>query len=710
MNCPKCNAVIPDGSDTCNNCGYTLSSNDKTNDTPVEYDEAMHEALDDAVEQDIPDSMDEIIGDTINEAVDDEEIKEEDYNKFQSEVAAQAVNDEASAKKAKNTKTMDPTKKKLITIISIASVAVLAIIIIFISIIVNIFSSGSNQANSGTNMAVSGNTVYFANPLDGNKLYKLDMNKDEPEKICDDSVKYISVAGNTIYYTLPRNDEKLCSISIDGKNSNKEITEHPARYVTYAGGYVYYSNPGENNQIYRITSSGVVETIPNALGTDIQVANGYLYYINNGALTSMDLSNGETVEYATDVTKFDTDGQNLSFISNGTISFYKNVTKNGTNEGYSTKVTTASDLEIVKEGHEFAYLDPDGIVKHINISSDSTTDLSIESYDELLYTGKKYLFIDIDGQRFAISSGSGEAKEVHLPAGEQYGDLPIPMGNQVNEGYGTADQNYLYYLDYQAQSIIKESKTNPDDSEILAEVPASNLTVSEGWLYYADFSVGGMLYRMRTDGTEATRISVDSVANMIVYGDWIYYITYNHEIGEYYIRRTTRDGQTTSTLKTGAIANMTIADGWIYYTSVDQEQDSISLCRMYTNGQYDSVLIEHVGQPVAAYGDRIYYVEGDRGYLKSCDLSGQDIQDIGEKSVQSFTIENDTIYFSELNNNNPLYKMNLDGSEETLLSETPSFGISACGDTLIFASFDEASQTYFICAIKTDGTGERKIG
>ena len=102
---------------------------------------------------------------------------------------------------------------------------------------------GSNQANAGTYMAVSGNTVYFANPLDGNKLYKLDMNKDEPEKICDDSVKYISVAGNTIYYTLPRNDEKLCSISIDGKNPNKEITEHPARYVTYAGGYVYYSNP-----------------------------------------------------------------------------------------------------------------------------------------------------------------------------------------------------------------------------------------------------------------------------------------------------------------------------------------------------------------------------------------------------------------------------------------------------------------------------------
>ena len=101
----------------------------------------------------------------------------------------------------------------------------IAVIIIFISIIVNIFSSGSNQANAGTYMAVSGNTVYFANPLDGNKLYKLDMNKDEPEKICDDSVKYISVAGNTVYYTLPRNDEKLCSISIDGKNPNKEITE-----------------------------------------------------------------------------------------------------------------------------------------------------------------------------------------------------------------------------------------------------------------------------------------------------------------------------------------------------------------------------------------------------------------------------------------------------------------------------------------------------
>lgn len=706
MNCPKCNAVIPDGSDTCKNCGYTLSSND----TPAEYDEAMHQALDDAVEQDIPDSMDEIIGDTINEAVDDEEIKEEDYDKFQSELAAQAVNDNSSAEKAKITKTMDPTKKKLITIVTIAAVAILAVIIIFISVIVNVFSSGSNEANSGKYMAVSGNTVYFANPLDGNKLYKLDMNKDEAEKICEDSVQYISVAGNTIYYTLPRNDEKLCSITVDGKNSNKEITEHPARYVTFADGYVYYSNPGENNQIYRVTSNGVVETIPDALGTDIQVADGYLYYINNGTLTSMDLSNGNTVEYATNVTKFDTDGQTLSFISNDTISFYKNAAKNGTNEGYTTKVTTATDLEVVKEGHEFAYLDPDGIVKHINISSDSTTELSIEGYDELLYTGKKYLFIDIDGQRLAISSGSGEANEVHLPAGEQYDDVPTPMGNQVNDGYGTADKNYLYYLDYQAQSIIKESITDQNDSEILAEVPASNLTVSEGWLYYADYSVGGMIYKMRTDGTEATRISIDSATNMIVYGDWIYYITYNSDLGEYYIRRTTRDGQTTNTLKTGAIANMTIADGWIYYTAVDQEQNSLSLCRMFTNGQYDSVLIEHVGQAVAAYEDRIYYVEGDYAHLKSCDLTGQDIQDIGDKSVQSFTIQDDTIYFSELENNNPLYKMNLDGSDETMLTDTPSFGLSACGDTIIFASFDETSQTYFICAIKTDGTGERKVG
>lgn len=144
----------------------------------------------------------------------------------------------------------------ILTIIIIAVIAVLMIN----KDKVTLYSDSSTTGNTSCNLLNGGlftqadNVIYFANPEDENKLYKMNANLTKVKKVYNDKVSYLNAAGNYIFYTR-RNDKlkttgnAILSLSTTGlfrinKNGTGlgRLYEDPTQVACLYGNNVYYQH------------------------------------------------------------------------------------------------------------------------------------------------------------------------------------------------------------------------------------------------------------------------------------------------------------------------------------------------------------------------------------------------------------------------------------------------------------------------------------
>ena len=243
-------------------------------------------------------------------------------------------------------------KKKIIAIVII----VLVIFGIGLSMYLNRFkyNDGDVVGNTPGNLNTGGlfceseDYIYFANPYDGNKLYKMNLDANKAEKVCDDIVSYINAAGDYIYYARFNNKDavetifkgnlygvfrikkgsdkgkpvhtgivtnislvgnyiyyqgyndkkvfELRKVKIDGKE-DKKISDTPYSPVSVANGNIYFPEVTGNHNLMKLDTQTDNITV-HKLGNFYLpvVSNNYLYYIdldNSRKLTKMDLSTEE---------------------------------------------------------------------------------------------------------------------------------------------------------------------------------------------------------------------------------------------------------------------------------------------------------------------------------------------------------------------------------------------------------------------------------
>ena len=150
--------------------------------------------------------------------------------------------------------------KKIITFIIIGIAVIAAISLSLFTRHMNApkYNDGYVNGNTAGNLYNNGlfceygNYIYFANPDDGNRLYRMNRNGSDMEKICNDSVASINVDENYIYYVRTGGDStsdfsffhyntnSLCKIRRDGKGDVIILDEAPALYASLVGNYIYY--------------------------------------------------------------------------------------------------------------------------------------------------------------------------------------------------------------------------------------------------------------------------------------------------------------------------------------------------------------------------------------------------------------------------------------------------------------------------------------
>lgn len=293
-------------------------------------------------------------------------------------------------------------KKKIIAIV----VIVLVVLGIGLSMYLNRFKYNDNDVvgNTSGNLNTGGlfcendGYIYFANPYDNNKLYKMDLDAKKAEKVCDDIVSYINVAGDYIYYARFNNKDavetifkgnlygifrlkkgsdkgepihtgvstnialtgnyiyyqgyndkkvfELRKVKIDGKE-DKKISDTAYSPVSISNGNVYFPEEAGNHNLMKLDTQSDNITV-HKLGNFYLpvVLNNYLYYIdldNSRRLTKMNLSTEKTQVLTEDSCV----SYNISEDKN--VIFYQ--AENSVDDHKLVKIDTNGDnLTVIKEG------------------------------------------------------------------------------------------------------------------------------------------------------------------------------------------------------------------------------------------------------------------------------------------------------------------------------------------------------------------------
>lgn len=147
-----------------------------------------------------------------------------------------------------------------------------------------------NINNNGIAAMDDDGYIYYSNPVDKEKLYKMGFDGMYNVKISDDKAQYINISNGWVYYSNYTDSGKLYKVKTDGSGRTK-VLDDKAAYVTIAKNDIFYSNYSDGGKLYRIktNSSDVITTQSGSLvgnkfsdSTDevayIDVSGDWIYY------------------------------------------------------------------------------------------------------------------------------------------------------------------------------------------------------------------------------------------------------------------------------------------------------------------------------------------------------------------------------------------------------------------------------------------------
>lgn len=136
-----------------------------------------------------------------------------------------------------------------------------------------------NETSIHSLIAVN-NNLFYINKADSNKLYKYDTDKGKLIALTQDSVGKFIITGDFIIYENLSDSAKLYSISLEGKHEQK-LTDYTANsFIPYEGQLLFF-NSSDKNGLY-VLNPTTLETRRIAImnGFDLKSIDNSLFFIN----------------------------------------------------------------------------------------------------------------------------------------------------------------------------------------------------------------------------------------------------------------------------------------------------------------------------------------------------------------------------------------------------------------------------------------------
>lgn len=246
---------------------------------------------------------------------------------------------------------------------------------------------------------------------------------------------------------------------------------------------------------------------------------------------------------------------------------------------------------------------------------------------------------------------------------------------------------------------------------------------------------------MMPDGSQATEVLNDSADHLSAIGDSIYFSNAGHlykkVLGKEYPQPSLissapmpyvfaaskqvyyandgglfvdGDGFLASKQIIGNPKNAFINSGYIYYQPASV-MGPHPIHRVAMDGTGDTVIVEDDVKSFSISGNQFFYISYDNGKIYSAKLDGTDIKEVTSDAAGTLNVHNGWIYYSNKGDGSKLYKIRVDSSSRTKLSDQDEIAsINIVGDWVFYSrGLSVTSLDSSVYMMKLDGSEQRTI-
>ncbi|MCG8539516.1 MAG: DUF5050 domain-containing protein [Clostridia bacterium] len=297
----------------------------------------------------------------------------------------------------------------------------------------------------------------------------------------------------------------------------------------------------------------------------------------------------------------------------------------------------------------------------------------------------------------------------------------------INGGWAVEDEDWIYFYSSQYWDISDLYKVKKDGTELtkIASDAIGSIKIIGDWIYFTREGEKwtSNLYKVKKDGTELTKICEDDISGSITDGEYIYYVNKSDNNKLYKIDL---DGMNKTKISDDEISQFDLYKNNIIYIIAEDELLSGNrfittgkVFKMQKDGTTKAQISNNNAVNLVVNKDDIYYINlNDENKMYKISIHGESDTKVFNDICDEFTINGEWIYYSNKSDSvevssdafsvtgGKLYKIKVDGTEKTKLTDIIASDIDVTSEWIYFAEYrDNGSRNYEIRRkIKTDGT------
>lgn len=218
----------------------------------------------------------------------------------------------------------------------------------------------------------------------------------------------------------------------------------------------------------------------------------------------------------------------------------------------------------------------------------------------------------------------------------------------------------------------------------------ANAIEDDTWIYYSNPNDKGVLYKAKKDGSENTRLTTCQGYGLNIIGDYIYFM----DGYPGYIRIVKKDGVWCKRLAFDNVDSLIATDKYLFFRKADEESKKSILYRTDLKGNNRKKLSNSV-LTYSVYKDKIYYSDlNDNDALYSMNLNGENIVKLSSDKANDINPCEEWIYYSDANDDFKLYKIKNDGSAKTLISENQCWNVNIYNNKIYYRNQSDMGNIY----------------
>jgi len=152
-----------------------------------------------------------------------------------------------------------------------------------------LFAGYGNTSGNLTNygwVCIQDDAIYYSEKMDGQALYRADLDGENKKKLSDHPVQDINVVGDTVYF-VDNSEYKIYSVKTDGSD-HKLLLDVFGQRLFVVGNRLYYVNWGDGCKIYSAKMDGTDNKMVIDVSADnVSLSGAWLYYQNRDQMEAI---------------------------------------------------------------------------------------------------------------------------------------------------------------------------------------------------------------------------------------------------------------------------------------------------------------------------------------------------------------------------------------------------------------------------------------